>query len=34
MRYNSTNIDLIQAAIEAYKAQGLEAQYLVQDVAD
>jgi hypothetical protein len=33
-RHNSTNTDPIQAAIEAYEAQGPEGQYSVQEVAN
>jgi hypothetical protein len=33
-RHNSTNMDPIQAAIEAYEAQGPEGQYSVQEVAN
>jgi predicted DNA-binding protein (UPF0251 family) len=32
--HNSTNMDPIQVAIEAYEAQGLEGQYSVQEVAN
>jgi hypothetical protein len=33
-RHNSTNMDPIQAAIEAYEAQGPEGRYSVQEVAN
>jgi transcriptional regulator GlxA family with amidase domain len=33
-RHNSTNMDQIQAAIEAYKSQELGEQFSVQEVAD